>query len=248
MKKYAWFLVVFTMALSLASAEASPVTISNPGFEIDETIGDGLPTAFADWSGDLATIVSAENGIVPLEGTRMLRFDATFQSGPGGISSDVWQLVDMTPWAADIASGLAVASWSAAFNRVEGNSESEPQFAVSIRAFSGLPTQFPSAADSPLASSVTFLLSDADPGSWQAISTDLLLPVSTSYIGVLVAARETLSNSTSNEFDGHYVDQGQLMVTTPEPATLSLVALGLAAAARAGRQRRRLGQVGVSVR
>jgi hypothetical protein len=82
-------------------------------------------------------------------------------------------------------------------------------------------------------------MSDADPLTWQTIATSLNVPSGTTFVGVLVAARETLSNSDSNEFDGHYVDQGQLMISTPEPATLSLLALGLGVAGVRKRRSRR---------
>jgi hypothetical protein len=238
MKRLQWLGLLFVIVAAPIDARAAAVL--NEGFEIDESIADGLPVTLWDWSGDLATIVTAENGITPIEGTGMLRFDATFQTGPGGISSDVWQLIDVSSWGTQIAEGTATISWSAAFNRVAGDSESEPQFAVSIRAFSGLPAAFPTIANSPLASGGTFLMSDSDPRTWETISTAVLLPSDTAYVALLVAARETLSNSGSNEFDGHYADQGQLNISAPEPATLLLVGGGLAAA-RMRKNRRKSG-------
>jgi hypothetical protein len=235
MKTFQWLCVLLLLVVPSINAHATPLIISNPGFETVESVDDGLPATFGNWSGDLAAIVTAENGITPNEGSRMIRFTATFETGPGGISSDIWQLVDMSPFSAEIALGTATVSWSASFNRV-ADIESEPQFAVSIRAFSGLPAAFPTIANSPLASDVTFLMSDADPGTWETITTNLLLPSETTYVAVLVAARETLSDSESNEFVGHYADQAQVQVV-PEPATLSLVGAGLAAAARSRKKK-----------
>jgi hypothetical protein len=148
--------------------------------------------------------------VTPAEGSRMLRFLGTHPSGPGGTSSGIWQLVDTSPWSAEIAAGFVTVSWSAAFNRVTGDSQSEPQFAVEINAYAGLPSAFSRStfADRPLATSgVRFLPTDADPATWETATANLLLPPETSCIAVLVAAAETLSDSPSDEFDGHYADQ-----------------------------------------
>jgi PEP-CTERM motif len=233
---------------SATMAEASPILISNPGFETSESLNDGPPETFLNWSGDLASVVSAENGITPAEGTQMLRFLASRETFASGTISNMWQLIDMTSWSGQIADGTASVAFSAAFNRVTGDDTSEPQFAVVVRAFSGTPAEFPIVADGGLATSTTFLTSDANPATWQTITANLLLPVDTTYVGIHLGAIETLTftNVLFDEFDGHYADLTQLSITgddvtplsTPEPASLMLMGSGLAALAARRRRRK----------
>lgn len=221
------------LALS-SGAQAMPVAVPNGGFETPEATGGYFPAAFADWNGDLSEIVTAENGIVPAEGSHMLRFLATSLFGPGGISSDIWQTIDLSPYHAAIAGGGVTFTFSALFNRVSGNAQSEPQFSVLVRAFDGAPDIFAAQVDHNwLAQSFTALYSDALPSTWEIAATSLVLPPTTTYVGVLIAARETLDNSDTMEFDGHYVDGTAAEITVvPEPATLWLLVVGAVAARR----------------
>ena len=179
-----------------------------------------------DWSGDLSQIVTAENGIVPFDGSRMLRFDGTFlNTSIDGFASDVWQLIDMSPFSTVVSTGLALASGSAYFNRIAGTNLTDTQFVVQIRAFSGLPSNFPS--DASIAFAQGTLLSDGNPDTWESASVQLILPVSTTYVGFLVAGFENISRSGFPELDGHYADNVTFNVV-PEPSTLLLLASGLA--------------------
>jgi hypothetical protein len=244
---------VITFLVGASYAHATPLTIWNPGFEIPGATagvsGNGLPTEPGKWAGDASEIVGPQNGIVPLESDHMLRFLSSANPlGLNGISSDIWQLIDMTGYSADIATGHATVTWSAYFNRILGDAQTEPQFSISVRAFAGVPAEFAAVADHPLADTTDFLFSDGDPTTWQQISASLLLPTSTSYIGVRLAARETLDNSAfADEFAGHYADYTATALdladdtaldvpAIPEPGSLLLVGSG--AAALAVRRRR----------
>ncbi|MDP6547322.1 MAG: PEP-CTERM sorting domain-containing protein, partial [Phycisphaerae bacterium] len=71
-----------------------------------------------------------------------------------------------------------------------------------------------------------FIVSDGGLATWERASVELLLPTGTDYIGIDIYADENIHNDTSGiEFDGHYADAVTVSVT-PEPATLSLLALG----------------------
>ena len=240
---------LLTALIGVDSAHATPLEVWNSGFEIPGptagTSWNGLPSEFGVWGGDASEIVGPQNGITPFEGQHMLHFISSQNpTGLNGISSDIWQLLDMSGYSADIASGSAAVTWSAYFNRIQGDAQTEPQFSVSVRAFAGVPADFVGLSDYPLADTTTFLLSDADPLTWEQLSATLLLPASTTYLGVHVSARETLGGNRpfADEFAGHYADLGALSLdtptvtalqieTVPEPASLMLLGSGIGALA-----------------
>jgi hypothetical protein len=191
-------------------------------------------------AGDESAIVTAEQGIVPLEGTRMLRFISSRNLTSSGSASDIWQLVDVTPYGVALGAGSAHVTFSAAFNRISGDGETEPQVYVSVRAYAGLTGEFPLVAETPLAGQDVFFLSDGDPSSWECVSASVLVPAGTTYLGVRVAARETLDNSPPPEFAGHYADDTVLEIqTVPEPASWLLLATGWSAVPAMRRRARR---------
>lgn len=93
------------------------------GSEANETLGGGLATGFGDWRQDVATTVTGtHNSITPYEGIRMVRFDGTTVSGAqtGNTGGDISQFVDLSAYAAQIASENVFVRSTARFNRVAG--------------------------------------------------------------------------------------------------------------------------------
>ena len=228
------FIFIVSVCLFLSAPNwAKANLLTNPSFETSEVTGGSFPTTFDDWSGDLSQIVTTENSINPFDGSHMLRFDGAFiDTTLDGEFGDVFQLVDMSPFSAIISTGLAVATGSAFFNRVAGNSQTDTHFEVEIRAFDGIPSNFGGTA-SGLASNLGILLSDADPDTWESAMVQLLLPVNTTHLLFKVAPFENIMDDEFGlpEFDGHYADSAFLSVTgpapVPEPSTMLLLASGL---------------------
>jgi hypothetical protein len=164
--------------------QADANLVVNGGFETTEPVGGAFPTTFGDWTIDVSEIVTVQNGITPFEGSQMLHFTDTFFDGiPSSASgSDVGQLVDMSPLSGAIAGGLATALASAHFNRVVGDVQTDTQFAVAIRAYSGSPSDFPSVLGTPLASAIATTVTDGDLATWESVSVELVLPTGTDYL------------------------------------------------------------------
>ncbi len=60
----------------LAVSRKLPLAVYEPGMEnADIVFDDGLPHQIGQWGVDAATVVSAENGVQPREGNRMLRLE-----------------------------------------------------------------------------------------------------------------------------------------------------------------------------
>lgn len=184
----------------------------NASFETTETVGGTAPNRVGDWSNDQGTIIGAENGIEPLEGQQMLRFDSTGLTGGSGVasSSDIFQLVDLTALQ-QAASGQDIEyALSARFNRVAGNANTDTQFILEASFFNGDPADFGSLT--ALDAHSGNLSSDGDLQSWQRISVLNGVPTQASFGAIRISAVEDVSNGPDgDEFDGHYVDDVRLI-------------------------------------
>jgi hypothetical protein len=170
-----------------------------------EELLDG-PADGLDWEGDLFTIVPTDAGVDPLEGSAMLRFDATSSSGATGLpDAEVEQEVDLAAYAGQIATGKAVFQVTAFFNRVDAGPNTDTEFQVALDALDG--------GSAVLASAGQALSTDADPSSWEENLAALTLPPATARVRVtLVASEDVLDDLVSPEFDGHYADNARAHV------------------------------------
>jgi hypothetical protein len=219
----------------------SAALVTNPGFETPESTL-GRPSSYGDWGDNVSQIVSAENGVTPHNGSSMLKFIATGTGGPDvGAGSSVYQLLDLGSIAASIASGQALVTASAFFNRAFAGVETDTQFTLSLSAYDGSPAGFP-AFPAPLVTATVSFFSDGDALTWEQLETSLLLPTNTTYVSLLLAAVENVVNqSASSEFDGHYADSAVGIGQIPEPSGWLLVVSGAAFAGLMRRSRRSIG-------
>ncbi len=188
--------------------------LTDGGFE--ETPPGSTPSDFGYWGHDLAELVTAENGITPLEGDRMLKFLATFPDGPSAPARDcdMEQLVSLCGMS--IGAAGVEAEVTAHFNRVLGDAETDTEFSIRLRSYAGSPADYPSSAGSFLAESFITIESDGDPATWEELTSTLLIPAGSDYFVVWLAATENVYNDgVEPEFDGHYVDAVTVHVCDP---------------------------------
>jgi len=231
------------VAVLLAGGAAQAADVFENGFEND-ILQISWPNTYDLWGGDVASIVSAESGIAPRGGTKMLKFGLSgwdTYNLPNATASEVVHLIDVSPYGDYIAAGEAVATFSAYFNRVAGDAETDTSFWVRLRAYSGSTSQHTNKREAgawlALAEGGN-ILTDGDVGTWEWVATDpMVLPAGTDYVSVTILASENIFNDGSTaEFDGHYADD-VLLTVIPEPASLSLLALGSLAVLRRRRGR-----------
>jgi cysteine-rich repeat protein len=157
------------------------------------------------WFGDRATLVMADRGIAPLEGARMLRFDAT---GTGGASADDRAqaknaLVIPSPFAERVSSGLLRAHLSAHVDRTSAVG-SDTELEVSIYAYDAHPDD----GGVVLGSTTETIAADALLDTWECAHSSFRVPVGTTVLVAEIAAIEDVENdTTSPELDGHYTDE-----------------------------------------
>ena len=227
---------------------AVPVSVVNPGFESNEAVS-GFPNTFGDWGVDQGTIVGAENGISPRSGTGMLRFDRTYiDSTQNGASSDIFQLIDVTGFATEIATGQAVFSLTAFFNRVAGDTNTDTRFGIDIRSFNATPVDYANSSGSLAfsAQQPTTFISDGLASTWESISTSLVLPSDTTMVLIALIAFENVLDNPNQaipiEFSGHYADDISASISAvPLPAAFPLFAGGLGLLGLLGWRRKRMG-------
>lgn len=236
-----FFLVIFGLCSKNAAAEL----LVNPGFESGGSV-PFRPTTTGIWANDWTDSVTAENGITPLSGSRMLRFLGASQPGnPGTFStgSEPYQLIDLTPFSSEIATGKFLITASAWFNRVEGDSQTDTQFQIGLSTYDGVPSDFPTEiANQGFVSDIDkFILSDGDVGTWEQITIKHLIPIGTDYMEFNVNAWENIFNdSAPNEFDGHYADNASVTYSIiPEPSSFMLLSIGGIALVGYGWRRKR---------
>ena len=220
-------LAQFAVVRVLALPETT--LIKNPSFESVENFGGGIVTGFNDWGWDVASSVTAENGITPYAGSRMLKF---ISSGPTTTPTSPWcdvpQYVDLSAYAPQISLGLVSATATARFNRVAGTASTDTRFDVIIEAHRGtVPGPF-------IVQNDVQLFSDANPSTWEPITNTYTLPTNTTHLLVGVYAYENIvDNSSGTEFDGHYADDVQLTINVAPfaPTFTSASSIGVTTAA-----------------
>jgi len=219
-----WFVSTFVVLVQFAGgAVLGEQLLQNGDFETVYTIGNGPPTAVGFWEGDDSEIVTAQNGITPYDGSRMLHFLYASRAGPssGSIGGEVYQLLAVTPWADEIAAGRLRTDLSVFVNRVAGDAQTDTSFSCTIIACDGLPALF--LPTTYLDFARYDFSSDANTATWEETSTSLVLPTGTPYVAAKVQANEDVYNDASApEFDGHYADHAVLTVTViPEPSAIA---------------------------
>ena len=229
------FLIAFLPGFGSQAEAATVELVTNGGFESPELIAQAstFPTITNNWIGDIAAIAISPdtNGIIPFEGEGMLRFKGSSgtDSNRFFMDSDVFQLIDVTPFRSTLDAGAAISA-TGVFNRVVGDTQTDTQFNISLLAYAGAPYSFPNQFRShqALAQTSVELESDANIATWERLSAKLSIPKETDFVALRITASENVFNDLSGiEFDGHYADAVELNIgQVPEPLTI----LGTAAA------------------
>lgn len=225
------------MVILCATLPARANLLTDPSFEdnsIGTIIGGGAPFFFTrTWEIDLGKIVGTENGIVPLDGDQMLLFDTP----PPSLSTDIYQLVNVSGSAAAIAAQTATLELSAFFNATMAHG-----FHLTLLSFEADGVEEPifiNAFDGILQSALSF--SDADVETWEEFTLRWVIPQDTHFIAAGLNS-QVGGGDAFGLSDFSYADKISLTLSSepapiPEPATMLL--FGAGALGVLGRTRRR---------
>jgi len=209
-----------------AIIRAKPLPLKNPGFE--ETVeipAAGVPTAAGFWSGDFSRVVGPDNGIVPLQGDRMLRFlradnEHSLAAEPSFVG-EATQILDLRPWRSELAGGHAVIEISAAFNCIPSASGEDFEFAVKAATFKGDPSdaarQWRNLEETSVSRAVRYVWADSNRSSWQRGSVAVAAPEDSDYLvfQCVVARKRPIAIDSAVVFRGHYVDDVEVHLHRP---------------------------------
>jgi hypothetical protein len=212
-------IAISLISMALITVSASANLLVDPGFESNPLTTDfnvlgNFVTYQGQWGDELSTIVTAENGVTPFQAVKMLRMNNT-----GGGYTQTFQVTDVTSYAGLIDSGNAVVNLTAWFNVDKAVPAAFGALGVSF---------FTGSSYGTLTTSFTNSLTlDISPNTWESISAINSIPVGTRWLLSQVAYKDSSLLGIDGIYHPGYVDAADLTVTQiPEPATLSLLALG----------------------
>lgn len=192
----------------------APVVTANlvvdPSFDVAPAIA-GLPAAAGAWTGD-TTALAAAGAVAPRTGASMVQFvDTGLQPSDRTETSQLWQLVDVSAYAAEIDAGAVVADGSAWFHRVVGGATTDRRFDLRVHAFDGAAADVPARYTSNSALALQSASVTIDGTAWTPAQAALALPAGTRFVLVEIYAFEDVVNdAVAPEFEGHYADDVSL--------------------------------------
>lgn len=211
--------VTWAVALPwFADARVTIRTILGESFEtaIAATL-PGLPSDCGAWSGDEAVVVTAEQGVTPRNGRRMLRFLSASYAGdysPRNQWSDVYRLVDVRGLARDDHERARLFA-SFAQTPVEAGE----QYACSVEAIAlehnpgppPLPLALPRTLERGSVAGAHTLPLTGD-RAWREVSVEVPISPKTQFVLLHVAATRTSPAVETGpvRFSGHYMDDVKL--------------------------------------
>ncbi|MFI4898067.1 MAG: GC-type dockerin domain-anchored protein [Phycisphaerales bacterium JB059] len=203
-----------TAIAALVCASPALAQLVDPGFETT-TPTQQIPDTFGVWGFDRASTTGPTQGITPLEGERMLRFEGTAPlcAPDGGASGAVGQLVALPRGEVDPSTCVTL---TARFNRVAGEGV-DTQFRVVIAALDGDPSTYPTGCGTvrpALLSTSASIFSDDDPQTWETATTTMVLPEGATFLALIVSAQENVIDDDTPPFAGHFADDVRLDFNT----------------------------------
>lgn len=181
------------------------------------------------WSGDGTQIVGAQQGVKPRSSNRMLRFVSAVYEGKLGESdsyiSDVYRLLDLRPFAKELASGNLSLQCSAYFNAHAYAGEKPYSAGVCLYALSedilrkgSLKKVFPHLLQESLAATISHTPLDRDPATWQRGIAELRLPPQTEFLWVHLSVIHPKGRTPEapKTFSGHFLDDVEVTLLRRE--------------------------------
>ena len=214
MKKKIENMIQIVCVAAIIAAFGWPATARAGTLPADVLVDGGfennpLGVGYGVWRAENAAITGTDNGVGPRTGSKMLRMNYD----PPGSATQAWQATDISEYADIVDAENATVIMTGFFNVPADVSAARASLSVSF--FSDWNRNNPTG---PTVSNGLDL--DALPGTWEEILVSGDVPVGTRYIQSALAYR----NSSIPSAQG-YVDDVETILT-PEPCSMSVLALG----------------------
>lgn len=194
-----------------------PLVIFADGFESGPAPEcHGLVGRLDVWSGDVCHVVSADQGVTPAEGQRMLRLlRADYPGKPerNGYISDVYRVIDLRPYRDLVGGGGVLARATARCNAAEYPPEEKYTGSICMYAFDEATfDRLDEIPDSDLARESLAMTHrrracfDRDPAGWLPIDCELQLPFDADFLLIHIGATHGPEQQWRATFPGHYLD------------------------------------------
>lgn len=179
---------------------------------------DGVPSASATWGGDYAEFATAQNGVQPFRGMRMLKFLRADNrlTPPDSLPAvaEMWQFVPLSPTAVGSETASRSVEVLARFNGLVTAAEERLAFGVSLHAFAGGVQEGPELWRNhralALASASKEELADREPATWQTLRTRMVLPGEATVLLLGLRVVRKGGRLVDGVFGSHYADDVQL--------------------------------------
>lgn len=230
--------VAWAIAVPGRGRPAILVPIANPSFEagaaqmqippLAAARMEQLPQSFGLWGTDRVRLCGAEQGVTPADGRRMLAFEQALP-GPGdpavstADSCDLYQLIDLGPYADMIAQGGCMLRLTAKVRDASGPHAVQSLFvgrlSVFDRPLAEILPAWPESRTQAASEAAERLLSSGEANRWQQVSATVSLPAGSRFAIVQIDATtmDRTPGRGAATFDRHYCDDVQLTLLLPDP-------------------------------
>jgi len=172
------------------------------------------------WNREEHLSVPTEQGILPLEGDRMIKLaklsiDVRTQTAESSEAVRILDLREMTRGKEDMSVWL---NTSVYFNQGVGIAHGTTEFSLTlhaIQASDGEPNRSIGHKESRLSS-------DLNPATWEELNSEFEIPKGTDYLVVALNARKEGSQALLPDFGGHYADQLSLNLVLGDQTSIPL--------------------------
>jgi hypothetical protein len=212
--------VVFGFVNQRAAVNKVPLLAFDAGLEdVTQTLKDGLPDHLGQWGMDEASIVAAEENVLPLQGERMLRLEPIPPQKPvKNHTSRAYQMLDLRSQPVAMMNGEVEAEVTASFCAT--NSDESSRYLIRAIALDESPETATKnfwskvESDGVVSESQRF---DTPPGKsgWHTFSMKLRLPPGSKTLVLIFGA--VPPEDTSRPALIHYLDDVQVSLLTPQP-------------------------------
>ena len=196
-----------------------PMAVYDPGLENAEAIMDkGVPHGAGQWGADSATVVTAENGVQPQEGKRMLRLEPIPpEKNVKNHASRVYQVLDLRSLPRLGVTGDAVVLVTASF--FAANADVKSRYLIRAFALNETPEQatqgfWPKSQDDGVVSVAQRFETAPGNRGWHTFSLKMPLPRGAQSLVFILGAGP--AEDASAETSPHYLDDVRVSVITSE--------------------------------